>query len=121
MDDFSEKLAEILNNPQQMEQVRQMAEQLLGSAGDQPSVDNPPPAVSSGNTVSDGLDSIDVGRIMRLLTQFRSTGQDDRTRLLLALKPHLSEPRREKIDTAVKLLRLVELLPLLRESGLLNF
>ena len=118
MDDLSEKLAGILNDPQQMEQVRHMAEQLLGNADVKNAAPEPPP-ISQKNLL-DGVGTEDLGRIMGLLSRFRTTGQDDRTRLLLALKPHLSEPRREKIDTAIKLLRLVELLPFLKESGLLQ-
>ena len=45
---------------------------------------------------------------------------DERTALLKALKPLLSESRRKKADEAIKILRLVSLLPLLRESGLLE-
>ena len=33
MDDLSEKLAELLNDPESMNRVRQMAENLLGNAG----------------------------------------------------------------------------------------
>ncbi len=50
----------------------------------------------------------------------RLNGDDERTQLIKAIKPMLSEPRREKADEVIKILRLLSLLPLLRESGLLK-
>ena len=36
----------------------------------------------------------------------------------MALKPHLSEERSKKVDDAVKIMQLIKLLPLIKESGL---
>lgn len=110
MDDISEKLATILNDPDSMSRVRQMAESILGGEK------------QKEESVSDsGIKAEDMQTIMSLISRFNSTRDDDRTRLLMALKPHLSEPKREKVDTAVKILKMLELLPLIRESGLINF
>jgi len=38
----------------------------------------------------------------------------------LALNPHLSEESQRRVDTAVKILRVIDLLPALKESGLLE-
>ena len=38
----------------------------------------------------------------------------------MALKPLLHEERRRRVDGAVKILRLINLLPALRESGILG-
>lgn len=46
--------------------------------------------------------------------------EDDATRLLAALRPLLGEARRKKLDEAVRILKLLHLLPLLRESGILQ-
>lgn len=45
---------------------------------------------------------------------------DDRTALIKALKPMLSEPKQQKADEAIKILRLIQLVPLLRDSGFLK-
>ena len=45
---------------------------------------------------------------------------DDRIRLIEALKPLLSEGRQKKADEAEKMLRLMSALPALKDSGLLN-
>ncbi len=109
MDDFSSKLNEILNDPQSMEKVRRMAENLLGD--DSP--EETPPA--------DTLDPAQLNTALSLLAKFNAGGNDPRSNLLNALRPHLSESRQAKVDTALKLLRLIDLLPYLKESGLLNF
>ena len=57
---------------------------------------------------------------MGLVSRLQSQNDDPRTALLTALKPHLSEAKREKVDTAVKILRLLDLLPLIKESGILG-
>ena len=46
--------------------------------------------------------------------------EDDSVRLLRALKPLLSDGRKERVEQAVKMLRLMNLLPILAESGLLS-
>ncbi|MBQ8210314.1 MAG: hypothetical protein IJZ35_07025 [Clostridia bacterium] len=56
-----------------------------------------------------------IGKIGNAVSQ-----DDERTALIKALKPLLSEPRQQKADEVIKILRLVQLIPLLRDSGLLN-
>ena len=45
---------------------------------------------------------------------------DERTALIKALKPLLSESRQQKADEVIKILRIIQLIPLLKNSGLLN-
>ncbi len=63
-----------------------------------------------------GLDIGSMAKIAGLLNAAGSTSDDER--LLMALKPLLREENRGKVDTAMRLLKLISLLPLLRESGL---
>ena len=46
------------------------------------------------------------------------TINDKNTQLLLALKPHFSERRRQKVDQAISMMRLMAMLPALKESGI---
>ena len=69
----------------------------------------------------DGIDPVMISKIMNIISRLKSKGHDNRADLLLALKPHLSTPRQEKVDTAIKLLKIVDLLPLLKDSDLLKF
>ena len=116
MDDLSQKLAELLNDPDTMSRVQKMAENILNTDNNKPN--DTPPTADTGSLFSEGIDPIQLGKIMSIVSRLKSDHNDNRSQLLLALKPHLSAPRREKVDTAIKLLRLIDLLPLLRESGM---
>jgi hypothetical protein len=110
MDDLTEKLAEVLNDPESMARVMEMAESLLGnSSSPQQQGEN------SGDISGDELKTI-----ISLISRLKGSGDDTRTQLLRALKPHLSEPKQEKVDTAIKILKLIEMLPLIKETGILN-
>lgn len=113
MDDISEKLAGLLNDPDTMERVKRMAENILGGE------ENPQPQQSPNLGDITGMFGADeLSSIMSIIGKLKSSGNDPRTQLLTALKPHLSEPRREKVDTAIKILKVLELLPLIKDSGL---
>ena len=59
--------------------------------------------------------------IIRLQQLMQAVKQDDpKTTLLKSLKPLLKEERRHKVDEAVRIMKLLSLLPILRESGMLN-
>lgn len=117
MDDISQKLAELLNDPESLNRVRSMAEDLLG---EQQQKESSPPDISS-ILGGGGLDGAQITKLMSVISRLNSDKADNRSRLLLALKPHLSSPRQEKVDTAIKLLKLIDLLPLLKDSGLFEF
>ncbi len=121
MDDISEKLAEILNDPDSLNRVREMAENILGN--DNHKKENSAPPTSDFSSLFGGadIDPAQIGKIMSVMSRLKNGGDDSRSNLLLALKPHLSAPRREKVDTAIKLLKIIDLLPLLKDSGLFEF
>ena len=110
MDDLSEKLSALLSDPEGMEKIKSMAEGLLGSST--PKEPNP----------FEDMGEIDVGAIARVMGMMKQNRMDDsRIKLLIALKPNLSPERQGRVDSAVKILKLIEIAPLLKESGLLNF
>lgn len=119
MDDISEKLAEILNDPDSLKRVQEMAENILGSNN---KTDNTPPSPDLNSIFGNAdIDPSQIGKIISVMSRLKSDRDDNRAKLLLALKPHLSAPRREKVDTAIKLLKLIDLLPFLKESGMFDF
>ncbi len=114
MDDLSQKLASVLNDPESMERVRRMAENILGEGNKTEEPSSPLAEIGSA------LGANEMQSIMQIISKFKGAGNDPRAQLLNALKPHLSEPKREKVDTAIKILKVIEILPFLRESGILN-
>lgn len=76
---------------------------------------------SDSSEQGDILGEIDLEAIMRMgEIMSRMNQQDDSTRLLLALKPHLKPENRQKVDSAMKLMKIITILPLLRDSGILD-
>lgn len=93
---------------------------LRALAGDEESDNSESAETESGENSGEGLFSgIDLGAMMKLAGILGAAGgSSDDERLLLALKPLLREENRGKVDTAVRLLKLISLLPLLKDSGL---
>ena len=59
-----------------------------------------------------------VTRLGPMLSAARQ--EDDRIRLLKALRPLLGEERQKKLDESIRILQLMRMLPMLRETGLLS-
>ncbi|MGN0650787.1 MAG: hypothetical protein ACI4KM_10150 [Oscillospiraceae bacterium] len=71
-----------------------------------------------GGGLFDAIDPDMLIRIMELLESMNKQSDDEK--LLLALKPLLREENRAKVDTAVKLLKIMALLPIIKDSGMLG-
>ena len=100
-DNIQENLSRLLSDPEGMERIRAMAESHFSSTEEkkEPSGD-------------------EAQMLLRAVKMLRDDAPDERGQLLLALRPHLGAERQEKIDRAVKLLRLAKLAPLLGESDI---
>ncbi len=83
-----------------------MAQQLLGSAPEQNEAENE-------NNIFGSIDPAMLTKIMQIMPLLQSGADNDRTRLICALKPLLSKGRRHKADEALQLIRLLEILPML--------
>jgi hypothetical protein len=91
---------------------------LLGGAAQEQS--SPEPSEPAQASSPFGLDSDALQMITKvapLLSSFRQ--EDDSTRFLRALRPLLGEDRQKKLDEAVKILQMMRMLPLLKNSGIL--
>lgn len=132
-DDLMNKLNEVLNDEESMKQIKELASML--GADDSSDNTNPPFDISKilggetqNNTESDNAKlpaspapDIDIGKIMKLKGMIEASGKSDKNvALLLALKPLLKEEKQAKVDQVIKILRLLTMLPLLKESGLLG-
>jgi hypothetical protein len=110
------KLGELLSDEESVKQLAELAKMFMtdesGSGGEE------------GQQPQDGEGSggiPDLGSIMKftgLLGAFSQTDKNEE--LLLALKPHLSEERQKKVDKAIKLLKLIAVWNIAKESGLLS-
>ncbi len=116
MEDMASKISELLSDPNGMEKIKTLASALFS---DGPEAASAPPNDNSSNAFS-LPEGFDIGKIMGLMSAFNSKQSDRRSDLLLALKPHLSSERQERVDKAVRLLKIAALLPVLKEQGVLD-
>lgn len=137
MDDMMDKIQNILSDEESMNQIKQLASMLTSSVGEQSdnsSENSGTPDLSGlfnsmqnnqNNTAqnSQGNNSLpfDIGTIMQLQGLFQAVSQNDiNTNLLMALRPHLKEDKQEKVDKAVKLLKMFAIWAAAKDSGVLN-
>ena len=108
MDDISQILSSLSDDD--VEQLKSVAQSFFpGGEKERPKEKNPPPKET------EQLDFESMKKIMNILNLLKSDVHDPGCDLLFALKPMLKEPRREKVDQAAKMLRLLSVLPKLRE------
>lgn len=123
-------LNDIISNltPDDINMLKGVASSILG--------DNPPDNTQSQNTVptaqtpsnqnntnalqalnSLGLDSLDFNMIMKAKSIFDKMNNtpNKNVDLIMALKPHLRPETQNKADQALKIIKLFEVLPLLKE------
>jgi hypothetical protein len=129
MADFD--LNAILNSltPDDIENLKQTAASVLGGmGGEKPKQENQPKSKQEQTQFNlddvlsnmGGLGMPDLSQlsaIVPILQAFNS--QDERLDFINALKPLLSEERQKKADEATKLVKLMSVLPLLRERGIM--
>ncbi len=137
MSDINSQIAQLLSNPQIMEQIKGisgMLGQQNGSGTQQqqtvPQNNSPPtpqqnnnfqvPQNTQQNVDASALsalglngDSVQMAiKLAPMLNQIRS--EDDTTRLLRALKPFLNPDRQSKMDEAIRLIQILRVVPLFR-------
>lgn len=118
MDELSQRFGEILKDPQSMEKVRQMASRLLGEEeAEKPEAAADPTGAALSSLLPEGTD---VAKLVRMLTRLQNRGPDSREQLLIALRPHLTPERKKRVDQALRILKLLDLAPLLSDSGILG-
>lgn len=116
MSEFDEKLNTLLNDPNAMAQVMSLAQSLSGrmdGGADGENGSAPPPPLSADGGMPDAaallssLSGLDTELVRRLLKQMNRPESTETTTLLRALRPFLSEARRDKVDRAAQLARLI--------------
>lgn len=115
MEDFSDILQEILSSEDAMEQIKDMASALGLNPEASSDKDEKKPDDASM------FENIDIGKILKLKSLFAPSSENDKNVVLLnALKPHLNDENKAKVDQSIKILKLLALLPLIKESGILG-
>lgn len=124
MDDLIGKISELLSDEESFKQISELAQMFMSDASDnsdENSTKNSDKEFSEDNTAENLFNSFDFSKILKLQELYGVFSKNDKnTDLLLALKPHLNEEKQEKIDKAIKILKLLAVWNLLKDSGLLK-
>ncbi len=127
MSEWEDKLNTLLSDPNAMAQVMQMAQSLsqqMGASGSAASSSGDPTAAAEHppqelSSLLGGVDPALIQRLLPLLSQINRTESSETSAFLLALRPFLKPERRDKVERAVQLARLIHLgkLFLLSQEG----
>ena len=125
MEDLTEKISGILNNPEMMNTIKSLSG-LLDSSDEKSTQDNKCEKNDSEETSNNNSLSLPsfspemMQMVLKLMPVLSSVKKDDKyTHFLKALRPLLSEAKRKKLDNSAQLLQVMRILPILRSQGIL--
>jgi len=97
--------------------LKGVASSILGEQANQPEPEKQNQSSSSMAPANLGFDNIDFDMIMKAKSIFEKMNntKNKNVDLIMALRPHLSPDTQNKADQALRILKLFEVLPLLRE------
>lgn len=120
MDDMSQKLMSLMNDPEIMSKIQGLSGLLSQDSKQEqikPPEPKPPEPPPKSNEQMLPLDM--MGTMMKIMPIINSMKEEDETtRLLKALRPFLSEARRKKLDEGIRLMRIMRMLPLLKGTDM---
>ena len=126
------KIGELLSDEESVKQLSELAQMLMtetasgqesGETEESSSNDNDSSGENAESSEDGGAFSggFDLGALMKLQGIMGAMTQKDKnSELLLALKPHLREERQEKVDKAIKMLKLLAVWNIIKDSGMLK-
>lgn len=120
MDNIGDILGKL--SPEDMEALQNAAQEIWGSGdfsfdsfqnknGQEDNYEQNNGSGSSMPDFSSMLNADVMTKVARLMSAMNQ--KDSRCDLINALKPHLSQPRRQKADQAMQMMKLLDMLPLL--------
>lgn len=126
MDDMMNKIGDILSDPESVKQITELAQMLMSETSNNSNVSdqNTESKINtdnSGNSDNNLFSGLDFSKLMKLQEIMGAvSGSDKNTELLLALKPHLSPDKQKKTDKAIKLLKVMAIFNIIKDSGMLK-
>lgn len=125
MDELTDKITQLLNDPAGMDMVKNLAGSLLSGGANSENGNNNSGVSENNNAVAksadSGLNPQQMATMMKLISALKSPDDnDEQIRLIMALKPHLSPARQKKADNAAKMLKIARLMPMIKSSGLID-
>ena len=121
MDDLMGKIQEVLSDEESMKQLTELASSLFSSSeGEGAGEESESVREDKKEEDSGGGTDFDFSKLLMMGQVMNSVSNDKNAELLIALKPLLKEERQAKVDKAVKMLKLLAVFNVLKDSGMLN-
>ena len=120
MEDLTEKLTSLLGNPEIMDKIQNLSG-LLGSSENDNSekTENKTDETQKNESDDFGFSPDMIGNLFKIMPLISSLGKEDKyTKFLKSLKPLLSEERQKKLGNSAKILKIMQILPLIKDQGL---
>lgn len=124
------KIQEVLSDPESMQQISELAKMLQGDSAGTASQCGDTAALGGGAPmeapVSETppalpLGGIDPAMLLKMGELLRNTNDSDKnTALLMALRPHVGEQRQQRIDKALRLMKLWVVFQTMQKTGMLQ-
>ena len=129
MEDLTQALQDILGSKEGQEKLKNVADML--GAGEGKGLDlsslgslfggKKEEPVQEQDSEEDPFGGLDINMLLQVKNMMSTMNRNDKNvDLIRALKPHLRPERQAKADEAMKIMKLISLLPTLKESGLLG-
>ena len=119
MDDLTQTLLSFINNPENKEKIEKIKESFMNTKSEEGTVETKE-NVNKGESVTQSVSPDTLKTISKIVPLISSVKKEDSsTKFLSALRPLLSEKRQLKLDESVKILKMIKILPLLKDKGLL--
>lgn len=113
MNDLMSRINELLSDEESVRQLSELAQMMNSENAENTAGDN--------NNDENGGDQPDLSSIIKLTGLISAASQQDKNAdLLLALKPHLGTEKQKRVDKAIKLLKLLAIWNIAKDSGLLQ-
>lgn len=110
------RISGILSDEESVRQIAELVKMFKSGEFNEETVDY---ETNENCSTDDGMPDIEqIMKLMSLVGTFNS--QDKNTELLLALRPHLREEKQQKLDHALKMLKIIAVYNIAKESGLIN-
>ncbi len=111
------RITDILKDEESLRQLSELADMLRTGDFSEGCTETAADTKTGGN--SGNMPDMDMMLKMTTLAGAMNS-QDKNTELLMALRPHLSEQGQHRLDRAIKILKLISVYEMAKESGLLN-
>lgn len=107
-----ERISELLSDEESVKQLSELAQMLVSEDGS---------ASDTDNAEKQSDEQPDLGAVLKLTSLVGAASNDNKnTDLLRALKPHLSADKQKRVDKAIKLMKLLAMWNIAKDSGLLQ-